>query len=427
MLDREIDPSRRVAALERVSAGEEAPAQVRAMWRIVWSDREPTSLRVACMDRLIARDTETFWAVAATNVPTVRSPGMMVALCDRAVAAEQVKMTGPLIRSLARPSSVMSDAERPEALAIAALLNQSVEEALWAALFSNEGTTVEQAGAWEVQSRMNGADAARAALLARAPSGARASLGAELARLAAVVTPLPHTREQLLWMLHLRRHTPGLLDAPPVRPAALRHLPVLSHADPARVAMSIAEVRERVARLRTGRGFYPRGRDIDGEEYVTSTPERLADHRERLTRADLLHLWAILDALDSPAVRRVLFDGADADFADTEAEHGGLLTWRDGMPVAELYPPALRGNDRAYHSSHRLIEAAYTGMAHFHFHAQQHDNAAFAGPGKGDLGFADRMGMACVVLTFVDRDTLAADYYQPGGVVVDLGAIARPK
>ena len=38
---------------------------------------------------------------------------------------------------------------------------------------------------------------------------------------------------------------------------------------------------------------------------------------------------------------------------------------------------------------------------------------------------ADRLRPTAVVFTFIDRDTLGVDYYQPQGVVVDLGTIRR--
>ena len=87
----------------------------------------------------------------------------------------------------------------------------------------------------------------------------------------------------------------------------------------------------------------------------------------------------------------------------------------------------ITGNDQAFYAPPELITAMYTALAHYHFHANRHDNAAFAGPGGGDLAFADRFGAACVVFTFIDRDTLNVDYHHEGGVVIDLGCISRPQ
>jgi len=65
-------------------------------------------------------------------------------------------------------------------------------------------------------------------------------------------------------------------------------------------------------------------------------------------------------------------------------------------------------------------------LAHFHFHVQSTRNARYAGPGPADLAYADAFGRANLVLTFIDEDTLAVDYYQPGGATLDLGHITRP-
>jgi hypothetical protein len=48
-------------------------------------------------------------------------------------------------------------------------------------------------------------------------------------------------------------------------------------------------------------------------------------------------------------------------------------------------------------------------------------NAEFAGPGPGDADYAIEQGRACVVFTSIRAGVLDADYYQPGGVVIDLG------
>jgi len=430
MADRGQDPSRRVAALRRVPAGQEDAPVIGAMWRIVWSDREPVALRVACMDRLIARDADTFWAAAATNLVTVRSPAMLDAVCQRITDARRMDMTGPLVRSLARPAKQIADADRPEAAALESLhAPQPLGQVLWGVLFEEDRTTAEQAGAWEFLVRVHGVEDVTAEARRLATGHEGPSLGRDLAVFADRVEPLPTNREQMLWLLYLRQDAPHLLPPPadwPRRSAALRHLAVLAAAEPGQRALSQEDARAAARRRLSGRPFHPRGRDAEDEAYVAPLEERFADHADRLTHADLIHLLAVLDALDRPSVRAALFEQADADHADRESEHGGVLAWSDGQVEAVAYPTALRTNDRAFHSSHRLIEAAYAGLAHYHFHAQEHDNSAYAGPGKGDLAFAERMGMACLVFTFVAKDTLAADYYQPGGGVIDLGVIRRP-
>ena len=72
-----------------------------------------------------------------------------------------------------------------------------------------------------------------------------------------------------------------------------------------------------------------------------------------------------------------------------------------------------------------MIVHLFTGVAHYHFHAQDHRNTANAGPGGGDLDNADSWNLNFLVFTFVDRHHLNVDYYQSGRAVVDLGTLQR--
>ena len=65
-------------------------------------------------------------------------------------------------------------------------------------------------------------------------------------------------------------------------------------------------------------------------------------------------------------------------------------------------------------------------LFHFHFHAQKHDNGRFTAPGIGDLNYAENLRANCLVFTFINKDTLALDFYRHSRVIVDLAEIARP-
>jgi hypothetical protein len=45
----------------------------------------------------------------------------------------------------------------------------------------------------------------------------------------------------------------------------------------------------------------------------------------------------------------------------------------------------------------------------------------------GDFAFADSSRSNGIVFTFLTADLLGVDYYRHGRLVVDLGAIARPR
>jgi hypothetical protein len=86
----------------------------------------------------------------------------------------------------------------------------------------------------------------------------------------------------------------------------------------------------------------------------------------------------------------------------------------------------LRDHDRKYVSPKQLIVDAYTGLAHYHFHAQSLTHRDYAGPGRGDLErIGDRHRLNGLVLTFIDPQTLNVDFYRHGRVVIDLGTIRR--
>jgi len=433
LLDREAQPSRRQRAVRQIATRGPAAADLTALHDVTWSDRQPTTLRLACMDALIAHDADAFWAAAARHIVTVDRLAVLEAVCRRAALTHRRDMVGPLVRSWARPAGTIDDLNRPEALALQDLLaSDDLFALLWGVLRDadqRDALTV-QTAAWVVLNRLD-QDAAAAHLSRVAAVGADA-LVHDLRRCAAAGVTPPTDREGVLWLTWLMRRDDGVhwsrlteaaaeWDGPPL---ALRHLAVLSHAPPARRRMSRAALVAAIDAALRGRPVHPRGLDREHEVYVPPLDERWADHRVSIGRADALLLLTVIEALEQPGVVRALFAQAEADRADTGSEHGGALRWdEEGQFVAQPFASILASHDRRFISSHALIEAMYTGLAHYHFHAQQHDNAPYAGPGGGDLKFAARMGFACVVLTFVDERTLAADVYFPDGTVVDVGAL----
>ncbi len=86
----------------------------------------------------------------------------------------------------------------------------------------------------------------------------------------------------------------------------------------------------------------------------------------------------------------------------------------------------MRINDVRFEASQAMFDAGYTAIFHFHYHAQKHRNASHAGPGAGDMQYADNTRANCLVMTFVDEDTLNVDFYRHNRVLVDLGTVRRP-
>ena len=237
---------------------------------------------------------------------------------------------------------------------------------------------------------------------------------------------LARNREEVLWLSFLRspqsrafwqriQSVVSRLTTDQQRGLEMRHLPVLAFTD----------------------GLHA---DIDETTHDTLRQIR----RASLSWADRVTIQSLTRWLQDRALIDELFRQADEDHADETTEYGGILDiHKDGRPVAHLYKPILRDHDRKFYPSLKMVEHLYTGLAHYHFHAQSHQNTQYAQPGGGDLDTVQRMGFNGLVFTFVDHDTMNVDYYQatrqvdeqgsrrqsiglkPQAIFIDLGMIHR--
>ncbi len=453
MLDRDRDPGRRLAAAKQLGNLSDLPDARRAvavMYRVLWSDAQPTALRLWSMDRLIEYDQDAFWAAAREHLREVDLLAVRKLLIDRAVEHGDPGFTVALVRSYAQQSRFYTDDQPPappappappvppvppvppERAAIEALNpGVTVEQAVWEVFVSDDETvtTAARVDAWVLMHRLVGADQARGLLLGM-DSREPVILDLKAARWLSV---LPVNREAVLWLMQVRSQSGGAYWERAQRSAGrltdkqregleLRHLPTVMMAGISDPGLSKGMLLSRVAGL-IGPGQGTVRTEVGAALGLPS--ESLADHAESLCFADLMTIELLLDALADRALVAGLFMQADRDLVDRTSEHGGVLVGEGGRVVALAYPPEIRLHDLKFYSSDALIRRMYTGLAHYHFHAQQFNNASYAGPGAGDLGFVERLRASAVVFTFLDRDTLGVDYYQPGGVVVDLGTIKR--
>src|SRR5690606_4208252 len=156
---------------------------------------------------------------------------------------------------------------------------------------------------------------------------------------------------------------------------------------------------------------------LKGPEYdgpMRNYPQRFAEAADKLCWGDLATIHLMFRAFADRSVVASLFAQADADLADASSEHGGVLDIEAGAFKPIGYEPGMRVHDLKFIASDAMITRMYTSLAHDHFHAQDHRHADYAGPGVGDLKFADRLNFSCLVLTLINRDKLNVDYYQPG-------------
>jgi hypothetical protein len=183
-------------------------------------------------------------------------------------------------------------------------------------------------------------------------------------------------------------------------------------------------------------GMVESRRAAEGSRVATATldgyggdfSETLHSQRGRFRWGDLAAMVLAMDLLQDAVIRRQLFDLADRDLQDRSTEYGGVLTvGADGKAVLTEHRPRVQGNDLRFEAPPAMFEQGYTGLFHFHLHAQSYDNTRYAGPHIGDFTYANSTRANCLVFTFLGKGELNVDYYRHGPVVVDLGSVRRPE
>lgn len=458
MLDLEQSVFKRVAAAEDVRAAADAGRIDRAEARkafkqIVWETGNPISLRVEAVRAVLADETELEDSrrFAGLRLPTEPSLLVVAELADAARAHGWVDLTGPLIRSYARPAADVAEIDRPERQALEALHPGIRVELVALEVFvdpeAGEGGSdlVDRTrrAAWDLLGRLDVDGSIRLGLIEDDDAlGEERSALVERVRVCALeLRTIPITGDQLTWLASLEasRGVPGGwwetsrdiidgLDMEQRMGLHLRHMEPLRWARanrPDLLAMSrdalLEEVRSRDAKRR-------HHRRISLESTTGPTRDRLNEWDHKLAWADLVTLIVVDDALREERVTQMLFGQADVDLADDSTEYGGLLLIaKDGGFEARMYPPrpsGRRGNHE-FVASPEMMEVSEGALAHYHFHVQQEQNAEYAGPSPGDLEYAWTHGRTCVVLTSISKGVLGVDVYQPGGETVDLGELVR--
>lgn len=432
--NRQRPTSERIAAVLRVPLTKADSRAEQALSYLVWTEQEPMPLREAAANRLIDHNADNFKAQLNDQLLDVQRWVMLRFLLHQIARHHWTHLTGLVIRSWARRSKIYRDAKRPERATIAALDPKRTVRQTLIAFFRGQAAhdgIADQAAAWTVLCRTMGRGERRKMLA----SSSTTLLVRDLQAASGVLDRLPHNREGLLWLAYvLNDHRAiwneaakiaGQLTADQRAGLAIRHVAMLTHLPQAIREMSRAQLLVRVGRQLAGKTHASRGQHGQTDALEHLPPQTLAAHAHAMCWADLAQVELILRAMKEPSFAPAVFAQADADLADKRSEHGGVLTWKGSRVIAKAFAPAFRAGDRRYIASEKLIQCMYTGLAHYHFHAQHYDNAIWAGPGPGDLNFADRQGTAAVVFTFINKNTINVDYYKPGWVVIDLGMLRR--
>ncbi|MDP7028938.1 MAG: hypothetical protein QF733_01800 [Phycisphaerales bacterium] len=401
-------------------------------------------LRLQGLEYLIRVDRDAAAVTLRRRLPRVTDHEWLRALCAFVAEHDMTDLDEALVSSWGRPwTGDLPDAQRPEYQALLAMHGPGAPEAIvWKTFLG--ATRPSERGmryrCWELLHRLGARD--ELIELVRASSEDASGDHPMLADLHAAAESfgtIPWNREEVLWIHKLAAPErqafwasaeAACKDVPAERRADLeiRDLPVLAAAAAHRPALLQATRPELLAAVdralinqrhyrEQDPGFLP-GQEID---------HRLSTHRDRLTYGDLMALRMAQDALSSPEVRAHLFHFADRDVHDETTEYGGVIDLdHKGRFNVREFPPRMRVHDRRFEASQDMFDAGYTALFHFHYHAQKHRNFAHAGPGAGDMKYADNTRANCLVLTFVDENTMNVDYYRHDRVLVDLGVILRP-
>jgi hypothetical protein len=249
---------------------------------------------------------------------------------------------------------------------------------------------------------------------------------------------VPHNREEILWLRKLREPerqafwdeaVAALAQLEPSRRASLefRDIPIIVSAarhEPELLAMDESAIYARLDAALRGRKHHSRGSNWNNES--VNQRERLYEWRGELTWGDLAAMHIALRALQVPQVVDHLLDYAERDRRDETTEYGGVIALDEQGRFEILeFPPRIREHDQKFIASQAMLDAAYTSLFHFHMHAQRHWNRDYAGPGFGDVNYADNTRANCLVFTFLSEDAMNVDFYRHGRVMVDLGEIRR--
>lgn len=389
-------------------------------------------------------DRDTLLTTLRRRLPRVSDHDWLRALCGFVAEHNLVELDEALVSSWGRPwSGNLPEPQRPEYLALLALHGPDAPERIvWETFLG--ATRPSQNGirfrCWDLLHRLGGRDRLIELVSAEpADEGDAHPLLGPLHAAAVSFGTVPWNREEVLWIHKLAEPERAAFWAdaeaataalPPTRRAALEirdisvvaaaaaHRPELLAASPGQL---YAQIHRRIAQQRHYReqdpGFLP-GKDID---------HRLSAHRNVLTWGDLLAINMAIEALEAPQIRGHLFHFADRDRADETTEYGGVIDLDEsGRFNVREFPPRTRVHDLRFEAPQQMFDAGYTGLFHFHNHAQKHRNGTHAGPGGGDMAYADNTRANCLLFTFVDENTLNVDYYRHDEVLVDLGVILRP-
>ncbi len=427
------------AARQAAEDGPDDPRRIATLRELVWKWGQPAEMRILAIEQLIAHDPGEARAFLNRRLPIIDDWQTFDHIGQLILENHWTDLTSGLVWRYAMPTSQFTDADRPERRVIAQLHPDKTVEQVVVEVLADPASgdrARARAAAWQLLCRL--ADRPqRLAWLAELP--ADNPLVADLKAAGDQLKVMPGNVQTITWLTMLRtqpyqpfwtaaRDAVAQLSPDQQAGLQLRHLPALvwlAQRNDRRLDASREQLLARVEQRVKAQRHYLKGPTYDGP--MDLHPQQLRNWSDQLSFGDLLVISFIQEALADRELVESWFEQAEADRVDKMTEHGGLLGWAaDGSMTARASAPAFRRHDRVFYPPQQMIIDAYTALCHYHFHAQRYNNRDYAGPGLGDLQrIAQTQQFNGLVFTFIDRDTLNVDYYQPHDVVIDLGVIER--
>lgn len=467
--DTSVDPRNRAAAVEAAwkdAAGD--PVRVagvqRSLKTIAWNTNESPALRVKALETLMndgdAKVVEDAREMGRLMLAREVSRQVVVYLCKTAGERGWTDYVPSIVRSYSRPSPILiKEAERAENIALRELNpGKTVQDVAFEMFVSPPempaayGVDWQQrlrADAWDVLARIDRDGELRQQLMERITSVPQTdALLANMAVCARELHAMPTAGMELAWLTSLRdpgkkanaawwseasgviakqmqEHSATMGDS---RYFSLRHVEAMRWASANRAAWLAMDKAALVGELQ---GRMKSRRTTIRKWGASQAPysELLKDTVRQLRWADVLTILVVDEALRTSGVSVMFGKQAELDRKDSTTEYGGMVIARGSGAEARfeavLFPPrpGQRRGDQNFVASDDMISASDLALAHYHFHTQTWANSDYAGPSVEDLDYTAKSGRSCVVLTGVSDGVVDVDYYQPDGIVVDLGEL----
>lgn len=417
---------------------------VQALRRMLHQPGWTMQAREMAFDRLWQNDREALQRTLELQLPRLEALEWRRRVCQLIVEKQWVELAPTLVRAWAtpRPGWVDRDEDRPERQALEKLVGKDkVPDYLFETLLAADAVSAQnlRTRCWELLIRLG----QRERLVVLLQDASIKPDDAFLQDLRAGVLELgvfPANREEILWIRKLREPSrrafwqeaaSAVAALPSQRRLGLeaRDLPVVVVAArhrPALLASSDGELAAAIEAHLSSPAAQPI-KTISFEGWSGEFRQLFRQWRPDLSWGDLLAITLAIEAIQVPEVRAHLFDYADRDLRDKSTEYGGVIRLdQQGRYEVVEFRPRVRGNDERFEAPQDMLDAGYTALFHFHYHATRYDNERYAAPAQGDFMYADNTRANALTFTFIKKDILNVDFYRHGGVSVDLGSIRRP-